>query len=172
MAELVEGARYVMGNSILRLIVLFAFFLSLSGQSIAAIGAAVAFRLYGHDAEDNAWLITALGIGALVMSVYVLLVAARFRRTVLTKVGIAIYAVGLALIPLTTNFGVGLIAYGDLRTRPCPRRHVAQHLRAGIGARRDSWSSHVLLPARHHARIPGRRAARSAASATRWGSAR
>ena len=111
-AELIEGARYVMGNSILRLIVLFAFFLSLSGQSIAAIGAAVAFRLYGHDAEDNAWLITALGIGALVMSVYVLLVAARFRRTVLTKVGIAIYAVGLALIPLTTNFGVGLIAYG------------------------------------------------------------
>ena len=111
-ADLVEGARYVMGNPILRLIILFAFFLSLSGQSIAAIAAAVAFRLYGHDAKDNAWLITALGVGALIMSVYVLLVAARFRRTVLTKVGIAIYAVGLALIPLTTNYGVGLIAYG------------------------------------------------------------
>lgn len=111
-SELVEGARYVMGNSLLRLIILFAFFLSLSGQSIAAIAAAVAFRLYGHDAKDNAWLITALGVGALVMSVYVLLVASRFRRTVLTKAGIAIYAVGLALIPLTTNFGVGLVAYG------------------------------------------------------------
>ncbi|MEO5841455.1 MAG: MFS transporter [Acidimicrobiales bacterium] len=110
--ELVEGARYVMSNSILRLIILFAFFLSLSGQSIAAIAAAVAFRLYGHDAKDNAWLITALGVGALIMSVYVLLVASRFRRTVLTKAGIAIYALGLALIPLTTNFGVGLVGYG------------------------------------------------------------
>ena len=111
-SELVEGARYVIGIPILRLIILFAFLLSLCGQSIAAIAAAVAFRLYGHDAEDNAWLITALGVGSLVMSVYVLLVAGRFRRTVLTKVGIAIYAVGLALIPLTTNFGVGLIGYG------------------------------------------------------------
>jgi MFS family permease len=110
--DLVEGARYVMTNSILRLIILFAFLLSLSGQSIAAIAAAVAFRLYGHDAEDNAWLITALGAGSLLMSVYVLLAAARFRRTVLTKAGITIYAVGLALIPLTTNFGVGLVAYG------------------------------------------------------------
>jgi MFS family permease len=111
-AELVEGARYVMSNSILRLIILFAFLLSLSGQSIAAIAAAVAFRLYGHDAKDNAWLITALGAGSLMMSIYVLLAAARFRRTVLTKIGVAIYTVGLALIPLTTNFGVGLIAYG------------------------------------------------------------
>jgi MFS family permease len=110
--DLVEGARYVMTNSILRLIILFAFLLSLSGQSIAAIAAAVAFRLYGHDAEDNAWLITALGAGSLLMSVYVLLAAARFRRSVLTKAGIGIYAVGLALIPLTTNFGVGLVAYG------------------------------------------------------------
>jgi len=84
----------------------------LSGQSITAIAAAVAFRLYGHEAKDNAWLITALGVGALMMSVYVLLVAARFRRTVLTKVGIVIYAIGLGLIPLTTNFGVGLVAYG------------------------------------------------------------
>jgi MFS family permease len=111
-SELVEGARYVMGNSILRLTVLFGFLLSLSGQSITAIAAAVAFRLYGHEAKDNAWLITALGVGALMMSVYVLLVAARFRRTVLTKVGIVIYAIGLGLIPLTTNFGVGLVAYG------------------------------------------------------------
>ena len=110
--ELVEGARYVMGNSLLRLIIVLAFILSLSGQSIAAIAAAVAFRLYGHDAKDNAWLITALGVGALFMSVYMLLVAGRFRRTVLTKAGIVIYAVGLALIPLTTNFGVGLVAYG------------------------------------------------------------
>ena len=112
MAELVEGARYVMSNSLLRLIILLAFILSLSGQSIAAIAAAVAFRLYGHEAKDNAWLITALGVGALIMSVYMLLVAGRFRRTVLTKAGIVIYAVGLALIPLTTNFGVGLVAYG------------------------------------------------------------
>jgi MFS family permease len=111
-SELAEGARYVMSNSILRLIILFAFLLSLSGQSIAAIAAAVAFRLYGHDAEDNAWLITALGAGSLLMSVYVLMAAARFRRTVLTKAGISIYAVGLALIPLTTNFGVGLVGYG------------------------------------------------------------
>ena len=111
-AELVEGTRYVMGNSILRLTVLFAFLLSLSGQSITAIAAAVAFCLYGHDAKDNAWLITALGIGALLMSVYVLLAAARFRRTVLTKVGIVIYAIGLALLPLTKNFAVGLVAYG------------------------------------------------------------
>ncbi|MEO8694255.1 MAG: MFS transporter [Acidimicrobiales bacterium] len=111
-AELIEGARYVMSNSILRLVILLAFFLSLSGQSIAAIAAAVAFRLYGHDAKDNAWLITALGVGALIMSVWMLLAAARFRRSVLTKIGIAVYAVGLALIPLTTNFGVGLVAYG------------------------------------------------------------
>jgi MFS family permease len=110
--DLAEGARYVMSNSILRLIILFAFLLSLSGQSITAIAAAVAFRLYGHDPEDNAWLITALGAGSLVMSVYVLLAAARLRRSVLTKAGIAIYAVGLALIPLTTSFGVGLVAYG------------------------------------------------------------
>ena len=110
-SELVDGARYVMSHRILRLIILLAFFLSLSGQSIAAIAAALAFRLYGHDAEDNAWLITALGAGALVMSVYMIVAAARFRRTVLTKVGVVIYAIGLALIPLTTNFGVGLVGY-------------------------------------------------------------
>ena len=110
-SDLVEGARYVLGNSILRLIVLFAFLLSLSGQSIAAVAAAIAFRLYGHEAEDNAWLITAWGVGSLFMSVYVWIAASRVRRTVLTKAGIAIYAVGLALIPLTTNFGVGLVGY-------------------------------------------------------------
>ena len=110
-ADLVEGARYVMSNSILRLIVLLAFLLSLSGQSIAAIAAAIAFRLYGHDAKDNAWLITAWGVGSLLMSVYVWIVASRVRRTVLTKAGIAIYVVGLALIPLTTNFAVGLAGY-------------------------------------------------------------
>ena len=98
---------------------------------IALLAAAVAFRLYGHDAEDNAWLITALGVGALIMSVYVLLVAARFRRTVLTKAGIAIYAVGLALISaFAPPRNVALRAYG--RPSACDSALMASPIAAKI----------------------------------------
>jgi hypothetical protein len=97
-----------MGNPILRLIILFAFFLSLSGpvdRRVAGCGCVspVWARRQGQRVLITAWA------SAPSSSVYVLLVAARFRRTV--SPGGYRHLPSAALI-LTINYGVGLIAYG------------------------------------------------------------
>ena len=110
-AVFVEGARYVARDRALRLIVLFTFLVSALGQSLMTIAAAASDQLFGHSPEDNAWLVASVGAGSAVASVIVLSAGARARRTTLTRAGLAVYTVGLALIPLTGEYAVGLAGY-------------------------------------------------------------
>ena len=109
---LVEGARYAFGDATLRRIMRMTFLISALGQSTMNIAAAASDRLYSHSAEDNAWLVAAVGAGSAVASLGVLVFGSRARRSAITALGIGIYSVGLLLIPLTGRYAVGVVAFG------------------------------------------------------------
>jgi MFS family permease len=110
-AVFVEGARYVAHHPTIRLVVLAGFVISVFGQSLMTLAAGVSSDVYGHRSTDGGWLLASMGVGAVVMSVFVVSGASRYRRTTLTTVSLVLYIIGLAMVPLTRSFEFGLVAF-------------------------------------------------------------
>lgn len=106
-----QGARYIWDRRALRLVVLLAFVASTFGQSLQYIASALSERLFHHDSEGNAGLLTALGLGALVSSVVTIKMGDRLRRSTQAMSALALFAVAICILPLTDSYTVGQIAY-------------------------------------------------------------
>lgn len=106
-----EGGRFVWRNRPLRLAVFLAFATSLCGQSLQHVAPAVANQIFLRPSTDNAGLLVALGLGALVSSVMSVAVGDRLERSQRVLIALILFAVSTAMIPLTSNYTVGLIAY-------------------------------------------------------------
>jgi MFS family permease len=106
-----EGGRFVWRNRPLRLAVALAFVTSMCGQSLQHIAPAIANQIFLRPSTDNAGLLVALGIGALISSVMSVAVGDRLKRSQRVLVALILFAVSTAMIPLSSNYTVGLIAY-------------------------------------------------------------
>lgn len=106
-----EGGRFVWRNRPLRLAVFLAFVTSMCGQSLQHVAPAVAAQIFERPSTDNAGLLVALGLGALVSSVASVAVGDRLRRSQRVLVALALFALSTALIPMSSNYNLGLVAY-------------------------------------------------------------
>ncbi len=106
-----DGRRFVWHNRPLRLAVFLAFVTSLCGQALQHVAPAIANRIYDRPSTDNAGLLVALGLGALASSVISVAVGDRLRRSTRVIVALVLFAASTALIPITSSYTVGLIAY-------------------------------------------------------------
>jgi predicted MFS family arabinose efflux permease len=81
------------------------------GQSLQHIAPAIANQIFLRPSTDNAGLLVALGVGALVSSVMSVAVGDQLKRSQRVLVALILFAVSTAMIPLSSNYTVGLIAY-------------------------------------------------------------
>lgn len=110
-AILVLGGRFVLGSRPLRLAVFLAFVTSMCGQSLQHVAPAIAAQIFSRPSTDNAGLLIALGLGALASSIMTVAVGDRLRRSARVRTALVLYAASTALIPLTSSYTIGLIAY-------------------------------------------------------------
>lgn len=106
-----DGARYVIAHRPLRLAVVLAFVTACCGQSLQYVAPAVADRIFGRPSTDNAGLLVALGVGALVSSWFSVIVGDRLRRSQRVVLSLLLFTVSAGLLPLTSAYAVGLGAY-------------------------------------------------------------
>lgn len=106
-----DGARYVMAHRPLRLAVLLAFMTACFGQSMQYIAPAIASRVFDRPSTDNAGLLVALGLGALVSSWFSVVVGDRLRRSRRLLIATLLFAASAGLVTLTDRYWVGLVAY-------------------------------------------------------------
>jgi len=106
-----EGGRYVWRNRPLRIAVILAFITSMCGQSLQHVAPAIANRIFDRPSTDNAGLLVALGLGALTSSVFSVAIGDRLTRSSRVLVALTLFAGSTALIPLTSSYWVGLVAY-------------------------------------------------------------
>lgn len=106
-----DGSRFVWRSRSLRLAVMLAFATSLCGQALQHVAPAIADRIYGRPSTDNAGLLVALGLGALASSVFSVAIGDKLERSTRVIVALVLFAGSTALIPVTSNYGVGLVAY-------------------------------------------------------------
>lgn len=106
-----DGGRFVWRSRPLRIAVFLAFITSLCGQALQHVAPAIASRIYHRPSTDNAGLLVALGLGALVSSVISVAVGDKMKRSTRVMVALVLFAGSTALIPLTSNYNIGLLAY-------------------------------------------------------------
>lgn len=106
-----DGARFVLAHRPLRLAVVLAFVTACCGQSLQYVAPAVASRVFDRPPTDNAGLLVALGLGALVSSWFSVIVGDRLRRSQRVLLSLVLFAVSAGLLPLTAVYAMGLVAY-------------------------------------------------------------
>ena len=106
-----DGGRFVWRSRPLRIAVFLAFVTSLCGQALQHVAPAIANRIYDRPSTDNAGLLVALGLGALASSVISVAIGDKLKRSTRVMVALVLFAGSTALIPLTSNYNIGLVAY-------------------------------------------------------------
>jgi MFS family permease len=109
--SLFEGFRYVMQRQPLRHIVILTFWVAACGQSLMGLAPGIADEIYGRGTQGQATLITALGVGAIISSIYVIGRGNRARRSQTLRLAFVSYIIGVALVGATHSFYVGLVAF-------------------------------------------------------------
>lgn len=108
---LLGGARYVWSRPPLRLAVGIALVSAMCAQSMQHVAPAVSRRMLGRTSRDNAGLLTALGVGALIASAASALAGDRLRRSLQLRFGLSMYAVALVIASMTSSYRIGQLAY-------------------------------------------------------------
>lgn len=111
MQQMRGGAAYVWRNRALRVAVTLAFVTALCGQALQYVSPAIANRLYGRDSTDNAGLLVALGLGALMSSGLSVIVGDHLRRSTRVLVSLCGFGLSAVVIAATDNYWVGLVGY-------------------------------------------------------------
>jgi MFS family permease len=106
-----EGARFVWQNLPLRTAVVAAFLSAACGQSMQSQAAAISRRVFDRSSKDSAWLLTALGAGALLSFVGWTVLGERLRRSRQILLGQVGFAVSAVVIASTSSFAIGLLGY-------------------------------------------------------------
>lgn len=103
-----EGFRYTWSRPSMRRVVIAAFLLSAFGQSLIQLTAAMAAEMYGRSSDNNAALVAAFGVGSVVSGLTMVFLGNQVSRSATLRLGLIAYVCGVALLPLTTDFRVGL----------------------------------------------------------------
>ena len=104
-----EGFRYTFSRLPLRRVIVTAFVLSAFGQSLVQLTAAMAGDMFSRPSADNAGLVAAFGLGSVVSGLTMVALGSGVHHSVTLRFGMVVYVAGVALIPFTSNYEVGLI---------------------------------------------------------------
>lgn len=108
-----EGVRYVRTHASLRQAAVTGFVISFLGQPLAfALAPGLAEQVYERGETAQRLLLLALGVGALVMSTWIIGRSDRVRRSHQAMGGLVVYAAGVLLVGLAPWFGAGLVGFG------------------------------------------------------------
>ncbi len=110
-ASMAEGFRYTWARAHLRRVVVTTFALSVFGQSIVQLTAAMATQMYGHTSKDNAMLVAAFGVGSVLSGIAMIALGNVLPRSTTLTGGLALYVVGIGLLPLSTSYAVGIAGF-------------------------------------------------------------
>jgi MFS family permease len=108
---MLEGARWVWHNRGVRLAAQLSFLAAFVSQSLQHVSAAIAALVFSRESTDNAGLLSALGVGALVASLASGTAARRFDRSRLVGVALVLFALSPLLIAATDIYVLGLAGY-------------------------------------------------------------
>jgi MFS family permease len=111
LAVFVEGVRYVAARPSIRVAVMVAAVSATLGMSLQQQAASVASELYDRPSTDNAGLVTASGIGSVIVVALVVSLGGRARASTFVVLCTAVYAVGSFTMVATDRYGVGLVGY-------------------------------------------------------------
>ena len=106
-----EGLRYVRARRPLVLAIMVGFCISFFGQSLVQIAAGLAKGSYGVGETGLAGFITAVGVGSIIASGFLIARGDDFRRSHTTVAGFVLYSIGLVLTSLTGDYLVGLTGF-------------------------------------------------------------
>lgn len=109
--EFLEGIRYVRHRAALRLIVLTAFVGAFFGQSMAQLAAGLARSDFGAGKSGIAWLGTVYGVGTLASSLILVLYGDRIRRSVMVRLGLTLFCIGISISISTSRLAIGLVGF-------------------------------------------------------------
>lgn len=106
-----EGARHVWHHPGVRLAVMLALFTALTGQPLQYVAAAIASDGFGRDSTDSAVLLTSLGLGALLASLFAGRLARRRSRYWMVVCALAMYVAAPLIVASGRAFAVAVIGY-------------------------------------------------------------
>ncbi len=104
-----EGFRYTWSRAPMRRVIIAAFLLSAFGQSLVQLTAAIAAEMFARPSSDNAGLVAAFGAGSVVSGIAMVTLGNAYTRSATLRVGLVTYVCGIALVPLTPDYRVGLL---------------------------------------------------------------
>lgn len=104
-----DGFRYTFSRLPLRRVIVTAFVLSAFGQSLVQLTAAMAGEMFSRPSADNAGLVAAFGLGSVVSGLAMVTLGSGAHHSVTLRVGMLVYVIGVAVIPLTSHYDVGLV---------------------------------------------------------------
>ena len=108
---MINGATYMWRHLPLRMAVILAFISSAFGQSLQFVSAAVSARVFHHPSTDNAGLMTALGVGSTLASIYATKSVGRFKRSQTVMTSLVFYCISTAMIAASSIYWIGLLGY-------------------------------------------------------------
>lgn len=108
-AAMQDGFRYTFSRRPLRRVIVTAFVLSAFGQSLVQLTAAMAGDMFNRPSSDNAGLVAAFGLGSVVSGLLMVGIGSGTHHSVTLRLGMVTYVIGVALIPLTSSYTIGLL---------------------------------------------------------------
>jgi len=106
-----EGVNYVTSRAPLLQAIFVGFSISFFGQSMVMIAAGLAKDEYLVGETGLAGFITAVGVGSIIASAFLIARGDDFLRSQMTMIGFWIYAAGLVLTSLTETYIIGLAGF-------------------------------------------------------------
>ncbi len=111
LAALADGARFVWHNLAFRTAVTVAFVGALGAQSLWSLAPALSKRTYGRTSDDSSWLLTSLGVGAIVAFICWTVFGERLRRSRQVLLGLTGYTISAAIVAAGPTFEWALLGF-------------------------------------------------------------
>src|SRR5690606_25628738 len=109
--DLVEGSSYTRGSTALRRPAVTPFVVSGCGRSLVQPAAGIAPDGSGRGATASAGPVATGGVGSLITGIWIIGWGGRVLRSTLAILGLCGYVIGVALMVVSTNYAVGILAF-------------------------------------------------------------
>lgn len=111
-AEISAAARVTWQNPTLRIALMTVCITSGFGMSVQQLAKGLTERVYGVDDAGLGILVATIGLTAVLTSVGIAIIGDRFRGSLLVRLGLILYGIGLAFAGATTDFRTALVGFG------------------------------------------------------------
>jgi MFS family permease len=111
LADLIEGAQISWTEAPLRLALITVTITALFGMSVQPLMAGLAKDVFLVDEAGLGTLVSSIGVSAAITSIVTAGVADRISRSIMIKVGLLLYGIGLLIVASTDVFAIGIAGF-------------------------------------------------------------